>query len=61
MLPEVPIPSLPFLGAYGVRVKSLATLDDMLQQARLTTRRRERDLVAIYPEEIGHGAWLFSE
>jgi Glyoxalase-like domain len=61
MLPEVPIPSLPFSGAYGIRVKSLTALDDMLQRAALTTRRRERDLIAIYPEEIGHGAWLFSE
>ena len=61
MLPEVPIPSLPFSGAYGIRVKSLAALEDMLQRAGLTTRRREHDLVAVFPEEIGHGAWLFAE
>jgi Glyoxalase-like domain len=61
MLPDVPIPSLPFTGAYGIRVKSLAALGDMLRQAHLATRPREQDLVATFPEEIGHGAWLFSE
>ena len=61
MLPEISIPSLPFSGAYGIRVKSLAALDGMLQRAGVTTRRREHDLVAIFPEEIGHGAWLFAE
>ncbi|MET0668239.1 MAG: hypothetical protein ABWZ01_07010, partial [Methyloceanibacter sp.] len=61
MLPEVAIPSLPFIGAYGIRVMSLTTLDDMLKLAGLTTRRREHDLVAIFPGGLGHGAWLFAE
>jgi Glyoxalase-like domain len=61
MLPEIPIPSLPFSGAYGIRVKSLTVLADMLARASVATRRREHDLVAIFPEEIGHGAWFFSE
>ena len=38
MLPEVPIPSLPFIGAYGIRVKSLTTLDDMLATCRPDAR-----------------------
>jgi hypothetical protein len=61
MLPDVAIPSLPFIGAYGIRVMSLTTLDDMLKRAGLTTRRREHDLIAIFPEALGHGAWLFVE
>lgn len=61
MLPEVPIPSLPFSGAYGIRVKSLTAVEAMLRQGGLTTRRGEQKLVAIFPEEIGQGAWLFSE
>ena len=61
MLPEISIPSLPFSGAYGIKVKSLTAVEAMLRQAGLTTRRREQDLVAIFPEEIGRGAWLFSE
>jgi hypothetical protein len=42
-------------------VKSLTALADMLARAGVATRRREHDMVAIFPEEIGHGAWLFSE
>jgi hypothetical protein len=33
----------------------------MLKLAGLTTRRREHDLVAIFPGGLGHGAWLFAE
>ena len=60
-LPEISIPSLPFAGAYGVRVASLPRLDDLLQQAGLTTRRNEHGLIAPFPAELGHGAWLFAE
>jgi hypothetical protein len=60
-LPEVAIPSLPFIGAYAVRVASLAVTGDMLKRAGLRTRRSEQDLVAIFPEELGRGAWLFAE
>jgi len=61
MLPEVPVPSLPFAGIYGIRVRSLSALEAMLARARLTTRLQGQDLVALFPEELGHGAWLFSE
>ena len=60
-LPEIPIPSLPFPGAYGIRVTSLAVLDDLLQRAGVATRRHEHELVAAFPGELGHGAWLFAE
>ncbi len=60
-LPEVPIPSLPFVGAYAIRVASLAVTRDLLKRAGLRTRRSEQDLVAIFPEELGRGAWLFAE
>src|SRR5262249_30445150 len=60
-LPEVAIPSLPFVGAYAIRVASLAVTGDMLKRADLRTRRSEQDLVAIFPEELGRGAWLFAE
>jgi hypothetical protein len=58
---DVPIPSLPFIGAYAIRVASLAVTRDMLKRAGLRTRRSEQDLVAIFPEELGRGAWLFAE
>ena len=60
-LPDVPIPSLPFIGAYGIRVASLAVTLDLLKRAGLRTRRGEQELVAIFPEELGRGAWLFAE
>jgi hypothetical protein len=60
-LPEIPIPSLPFMGAYGIKVTSLVALDNLLQRAGIATRRNERELVAVFPEELGQGAWLFAE
>jgi hypothetical protein len=60
-LPEIPIPSLPFAGAYGIKVTSLTRLDELLQRAGLPVRRSERGLVAIFPAELGRGAWLFTE
>jgi len=61
MLPEVPIPSLPFMGAYTIRVVSLAALEEILRSAGVSTRRNAHRLVATFPEELGHGAWLFEE
>jgi hypothetical protein len=60
-LPDVPIPSLPFIGAYTIKVASLAVTRDILKRAGLRTRRSEQDLVAIFPEELGRGAWVFAE
>ena len=59
MLPEIPIPALPFVGAYGIKVRSLASLEQILTRSGASTRRRQRDLVAVFPEELGRGAWLF--
>ncbi len=59
MLPEIPIPALPFVGAYGIKVRSLASLEQILTRSGASTRRRQQDLVAVFPEELGHGAWLF--
>jgi Glyoxalase-like domain len=61
LLPEVPIPSLPFIGAYRIRVESLMRTADMVARAGLTVRQRDRELIATFPPELGHGAWLFAE
>jgi Glyoxalase-like domain len=61
LLPEVPIPSLPFVGAYEIRVKSLTLAADLLMRVGLTVRKCDRELIAIFPPELGHGAWLFAE
>ena len=61
MLPELPIPSLPFIAAYRVRVGSLATIDDIARQGGLRTRSFAGGTVAIFPAELGVGAWLFEQ
>jgi Glyoxalase-like domain len=61
LLPEIALPALPFMGAYEIRVRSLGALHAMLQEARLCTRLAENVLVARFPQELGHGAWLFTE
>jgi len=61
MLPAIAIPSLPFMGACEIRVASLAALRDLLKQAGMKTSERGQCLVAQFADEIGQGAWLFSE
>jgi hypothetical protein len=61
LLPDVPVPSLPFIGAYGVRVRSLAAIEDLLRRNGGRTRRIEEGLTACFPAELGCGAWLFAE
>jgi len=61
LLPEVAIPSLPIVGAYGIRVKSLTLAAELLMRAGLIVRQHDRELIAIFPADLGHGAWLFTE
>ena len=61
MLPEIAIPSLPFIGACEIRVASLPKLKESLNRARLRTAARRDGLLAVFPEELGLGAWLFRE
>jgi hypothetical protein len=61
LLPELSIPSLPFIAAYGIAVRSLATLATILEQAGLPVRQDARQATVIFPPELGHGAWLFEE
>jgi hypothetical protein len=59
--PDIEIPSLPFIGSYGIKVKSLATLHDILSQGGLKPLRSAEGVVAFFPDELGKGAWLFEE
>jgi hypothetical protein len=59
--PQIPIPSLPFIGAYGIAVGSLEIAERILRQGELAVQRRgDRCLIAAFPAELGCGAWLFS-
>jgi Glyoxalase-like domain len=60
MCPQIPIPSLPFIGAYGIEVESLGRAEGILKQGEIVTHRRGQQLVAAFPEELGRGAWIFS-
>ncbi len=61
LLPEVKIPSLPFMGSYGLAVQSLDVAERVLRQGGISVRRIGRALAAKFPEELGAGAWLFVE
>jgi Glyoxalase-like domain len=60
MCPQIPIPSLPFIGAYGIEVGSLEVAEHTLRQGGLSMQRIGRCLVTAFPEELGRGAWVFS-
>jgi hypothetical protein len=61
LLPEATIQSLPFLGAYGLIVQSLAVAERVLRQGGIAARQIGPALVAKFPEELGAGAWLLVE
>jgi Glyoxalase-like domain len=61
VLPEIAVPGLPFIGAYGILVASLDAAETMLTRAGLRTRRAGDCLVVPFPEELGQGIWLFAE
>jgi hypothetical protein len=59
--PEIEIPSLPFIGSYRIKVKSLTGLADVLSRTGLKARPLAEGVVAPFPDELGKGAWLFEE
>jgi hypothetical protein len=61
VLPEIAIPALPFIGACGLTVTSLDGVEAALRKGGLSSRRTGDVVVAPFPEELGNGAWLFSE
>lgn len=61
LLPEIPVPRLPFLGAYAIRVRSLVLTESLLRREGLPMRRLGAALAVPFPSELGVGAWLFVE
>jgi Glyoxalase-like domain len=65
LLTELELPSLPFIAAYGIAVASLEDAAAQLARGGIAGRRtngvRAGHLVAPFPAELGHGAWLFEE
>jgi len=60
LLPEMIIPRLPFMGAYGVVVRSLDAAEAVLRSGGLAPRRVGGAMVVRFPAELGQGAWLFA-
>ena len=60
-VPEVAIPCIPFGGAYGIVIKSIDAVERLLQRGGLRTRRVDDCLIVPFPEELGIGAWVFTE
>jgi hypothetical protein len=60
LLPELALPSLPFMAAYEVSVRSLDVVEAIFNQTGLPVRRQDKRVVAAFPAELGCGAWLFS-
>ena len=61
ILPETIIPRLPFMGAYGLLVRSLDDAEAVLRRGGVRTRAIGAALAAPFPEALGVGAWLFAE
>ena len=61
LLPEVAIPSLPFIGAYVIMVVSLDAAEQALRAGGTPARRHGPLLIAPFPRELGLGAWIFVE
>jgi hypothetical protein len=61
LLPEIVVPSLPFIGAYAVMVVSLDDAEQALRARGTTPRRHDSMLIAPFPPELGLGAWIFVE
>jgi hypothetical protein len=59
--PEVAIPSLPFMGACTIAVASVAGTEEVLRRAGIASRRAGEQLIALFPDELGAGAWMFDE
>ena len=61
LFPEVKIPRLPFMGAYAIKVRSIAALADLLRGANIAFRNAGAALVVPFPDELGAGVWVFAE
>lgn len=61
LVPGLPIPGLPFIGAYAIHTNSLIATAQELRSRGNTFEQRDRMLFAHFPKELGTGAWIFVE
>jgi hypothetical protein len=60
-MPELAITKLPFMAGYALRVQSLATAEGVVDRAKLEWHAFEDGIAAVFPIELGQGAWFFVE
>jgi hypothetical protein len=61
LVPGIPIPGLPFIGAYALRVDRLIGTANVLRASAMGFEQRDRMLFVPFPQELGQGAWVFVE
>jgi hypothetical protein len=61
LFPQLAIPDLPFMAAYGLAVRSLDHAVACLQAGNLAFDRRDGCVIAPFPDELGVGCWVFVE
>lgn len=60
-LPEVAFATAPFILGYALTVRSLAETEAVVDRAGLEWRALDAGIVAVFPRELGQGAWFFVE
>jgi hypothetical protein len=61
LVPDLIVPTLPFIGFYAIAVKSLDALERHLTLGRVAFSRRAQATVARFPDALGMGTWVFVE
>jgi hypothetical protein len=61
VVPNLPVPSLPFIGGYALRVDSLTATVNHLRAGRLPFIANNRIVFAPFPAALGQGSWIFVE
>jgi len=61
LVPGVPVPGVPFIGAYAIHTDSLIATAQELRSRGNMVEQRGRMLFAQFPKELGIGAWIFVE
>jgi hypothetical protein len=61
LVPGLPIPGLPFIGAYAVRTDSLIATANVLRANGNSFEQRDRMLFTPFPKPLGAGTWIFVE
>ena len=61
LAPDMMLPALPFIGFYGVAVRSIRVLRECLQRGGLTFAAHDGYVVTPFPPALGTGGWVFAE